>query len=111
MRPIGCCCDHGAGIAYVTKPFAAAWLTGRYFVRATATGLNIPTGIWLLRKGWPVIGFLSCTPRPLKSPLLIMAAVGMCVLDCGGADRFTVPCNPAKKNSLSLMILPPIVPP
>ena len=46
----------------------------------------------------------------LKSPFS-MAAVGMWVISCGGFERLRVPCYPPKKNSLSLMIVPPTVPP
>src|SRR5215469_15614540 len=108
------------GMPKVTFPQGSAVLTGRYFITATATGSNMVTGIWLLGNGAFVVGFTKVSgfpfdwqPAPaivLKSPFS-MAAVGMWVMDCGGFERLRVLCQPPKKNSLSLMILPPKVPP
>src|SRR5438105_15611195 len=109
----------GFGIAYLIWPqgFAA---TGISFARPTDGALKRVGLMKLFGNGWPLLGSIRLTGLPLdwqaadskvlKSPP-VAAAVGTKLSVCGGAVRVRVAWKPENRNSLSLRIGPPTVPP
>src|SRR5215469_4689134 len=106
-------------MAYTSLP-QGSLETGMSFARATAGVLKRVGLIKLLGNGWPVVGSSRVTGFPLvwhgpdsillKSPFRT-ACVGTKLMVAGGAVRVLVAWNPLNRNTLSLRIGPPTVPP
>src|SRR5262245_2804735 len=75
------------------------------------------TGSWLLTNPWEAASVIGGRPTLQDGPAIVlksprsMSEVGTYAVNCPGSDRCSVPWYPAKKNSESFLMGPPITPP